>query len=141
MVGMREAAVADSAAQGVLAVADAFVLALERRGCGGRRSSPRNRAARRCVPRGCRFVARAPYAARTGCRAAARLFASERAAVWLHDRSARELVLAASSQGGHGPQAERVPVADALSRAAAALRTNAPSSGSPAEAHAAWWRR
>jgi PAS domain-containing protein len=136
MVGMREAAGADSAAEGVLAVADAFVLALERARL--RRASDLHREIARLVAAfradaGSWLELHAPLT--RACRAAARLFASERAAVWLHDRSARELVLVASNQGGHGPQSERVPVADALSRAAAALRTNAPELGLSPGAH------
>jgi PAS domain-containing protein len=130
MVGMPEAAAADRVAHGVLAVADAFVLALERARL--RRASDLHREIARLVAAfradaGSWLELHAPLA--QACRTAARLFASDRAAVWLHDRSARELVLVASSQGGHGPQTARVPVADALSRAAAALRNNAPEMG------------
>jgi PAS domain-containing protein len=134
MVGVAAPMEAARVAEGVLAVANAFVLALERARL--RRASDLHREIARLVAvfradAGSWLELHAPMA--QACRTAARLFASDRAAVWLHDRSARELVLVASSQGGHGPQSSRVAVADALSRAAAALRSSGPELGvSPA---------
>jgi PAS domain-containing protein len=134
MVGVSRPVDAASVAEGVLAVANAFVLALERGRL--RRAADLHREIGRLVAgfradAGSWLELHVPMA--QACRTAARLFASDRAAVWLHDRSARELVLVASSQGGHGPQSARVPVADALSRAAAALRSSSPELGvSPA---------
>ena len=117
----------------VLAVADAFVLAL------GRARLQRAADLRRDVDAVVTAFRREAASwsdlnrALAGmCRTASRLFVAERAAAWLHDRHARELVLAASSEGGHGPQSARVPTVDSLSRAAAALRHGPPELGSDA---------
>ena len=64
------------------------------------------------------------------CRTCARVFVAARTTAWLHDRNTRELLLAASNEGGHGPQFARVAVVDSLSRAAAALRHGPPELGS-----------
>jgi GAF domain-containing protein len=132
-VGFGEQAPAGPDEERVLAVADAFVLALERGRM--RRAADLQRDVERLVNA---FRAEAStwsdlnVALATGCRSAARLFAADRAAVWLHDRRARELVLAASSEGGHGPQAARVAVVDSLSRPASALRASSPELASDA---------
>jgi GAF domain-containing protein len=114
----------------VLAVADAFVLALERARL--RRASDLQREVDRIV--GAFRADAGSYADLNQalgavCRAAARLFVAARAAAWLHDRRARELVLAASSEGGHGAQSARVAIVDSLSRAATALRYASPELG------------
>jgi PAS domain-containing protein len=131
-VGLDEQALAPDEER-VLAVADAFVLALERGRM--RRAADLQRDVERLV-RAFRGDAstwsRLNIALATVCRNAARLFAADRAAVWLHDRRARELVLAASSEGGHGPQSARVAVVDSLSRAASALRLASPELASDA---------
>ena len=56
------------------------------------------------------------------CLGANRLFAADRSSVWLHDRRARTLVLAASSDAVYLEQARQVSTADALAPAAIALR-------------------
>ena len=60
------------------------------------------------------------------CRGAARLFAATGASVWLHDRDARELVLAATTDAHGDRPGTRVPTADALSLAALVLRRDRP---------------
>jgi GAF domain-containing protein len=117
----------------VLAVADAFVLALDRARL--RRASNLRREVDGVVN-----TFRADAGSRSDlnralggvCRTCSRLFVAQRAAAWLHDRRARELVLAATSEGGHGRQSARVAVVDSLSRAAAALRHGPPELGSDA---------
>ena len=56
------------------------------------------------------------------CHGAARLFAADRATLWLHERRARELVQRASSDASASGIEARVSVEDALSVAATALR-------------------
>jgi len=127
LVGLGEPAAPDRIETDVLAVADAFVLALERARFRRAADLQRDLAGLAAVFRdeAMSWAALNPALARA-CRTAARIFAAVRAAAWLHDRSARELVLAASSEGGHGPRSARVPVADALSGAASALRYETP---------------
>jgi GAF domain-containing protein len=117
----------------VLAVAGAFVLALERARL--RRAGERRREVDAVVT-----AFRGDAASRSDvnrslaavCRTCARVFVAARATAWLHDRHARELLLAASSEGGHGPQFARVAVVDSLSRAAAAFRHGPPELGAEA---------
>jgi GAF domain-containing protein len=115
----------------VLAVAGAFVLALERARL--RRAGELRREVEAVVNafRG-EAISRSDVnrSLAAVCRTCARVFVAERATAWLHDRHARELLLAASSEGGHGPQFARVAVVDSLSRAAAALRHGPPELGS-----------
>lgn len=56
------------------------------------------------------------------CNGAARLFAADRATLWLHERRARELVRRASSEPSPSDAVMRVSVEDALSVAATTLR-------------------
>jgi signal transduction histidine kinase len=56
------------------------------------------------------------------CDRAARLFAADRVSVWLHDRRARMLVLAASSDAGELASAPRVPIDDEGVAVAVAMR-------------------
>jgi PAS domain S-box-containing protein len=56
------------------------------------------------------------------CLGANRLFTADRSSVWLHDRRARTMVLAASSDVVHLERAKQVSTADALAPAAVALR-------------------
>jgi two-component system NtrC family sensor kinase len=56
------------------------------------------------------------------CSGANRIFAADRSSVWLHDRRARTMMLAASSDVEHLEQANQVSTADALAPAAVALR-------------------
>jgi len=56
------------------------------------------------------------------CLGVARLFSAERSSVWLHDRRARTMVLAASSDAGYLEQAKQVPTSDPLAPAATSLR-------------------
>jgi two-component system NtrC family sensor kinase len=58
----------------------------------------------------------------TLCLGVNRLFASDRSSVWLHDRRARTMVLAASSDAEYVERARQVSTADALAPAAVALR-------------------
>ncbi|MFB3853467.1 MAG: ATP-binding protein [Vicinamibacterales bacterium] len=57
------------------------------------------------------------------CRDAARMFGAERAAVWLHDRRARDLVLAAASDPPVAGRITRVPASGADEPIAVALRS------------------
>jgi PAS domain S-box-containing protein len=54
------------------------------------------------------------------------LFGAHRTSVWLHDRRARELVLAASSDPAHAATAARVATSDAQAPAARGLRLDRP---------------
>ena len=56
------------------------------------------------------------------CKGAVRLFAADRATVWLHDRRTRELVCRATSEPRQMRGVTRVSVEDALSIAATAMR-------------------
>ena len=56
------------------------------------------------------------------CIGANRLFDAERTSIWLHDRRARVVVLSASSDVVYLAKERRIPTADALTPAAAALR-------------------
>jgi GAF domain-containing protein len=130
LVGFPEPGVLPRDEEGVLAVAGAFVLALERARLRRARELRRevdavvNTFRREALSRS--DVNRSLASV---CRACARVFVAARAAAWLHDRHARELSLAASSEGGHGSQFARVAVVDSLSRAAAALRHGPPELG------------
>ncbi len=57
------------------------------------------------------------------CAAATQLFAADRTTVWIYERESRSLVPLASSDHGHAAGAEPVRADDAMSPAAAALRT------------------
>ena len=132
-IALGERALATPDEERVLAVADAFVLALERGRM--RRAADVQRDVERLVRAfsgDARTWSRLNIGLAAACRSAARLFAADRAAVWLHDWRARELVLTASSEGGHGRQSARVAVVDSLSRAASALRHGAPQLASDA---------
>ena len=59
------------------------------------------------------------------CDGVVRLFAADRAALWLHDRRSRELVRRATAGVAEGGLETRVSVEDALSIAATALRRDA----------------
>jgi PAS domain-containing protein len=133
LVGLPAAGVLPDAEDRVLAVAGAFVLALERARL--RRAGELRREVEAVVN-----AFREDAITRSDvnrslaavCRTCARVFVAARATAWLHDRHARELLLAASSEGGHGPQFARVAVVDSLSRAAEALRHGVPELGSEA---------
>jgi hypothetical protein len=56
------------------------------------------------------------------CKGAVRLFAADRASVWLHDRRTRELVCRGTSEPRQARGVARVSVEDALSIAATAMR-------------------
>jgi GAF domain-containing protein len=111
----------------VLAMAAAFVLALERARL--RRAGELRREVEAVVNafRG-DTVSRSDVnrSLAAVCRTCARVFVAARATAWLHDRDARELLLVASSEGGHGPQFTRVAVVDSISPAAAAFRHGPP---------------
>jgi PAS domain-containing protein len=133
LVGLATPGVLPGDEDGVLAVAAAFVLALERARL--RRAGELRREVDAVVN-----VFRTDAVSHSDlnrslagvCRTCARVFVAARTTAWLHNRHARELVLAASSEGGHGPQFARVAVVDSLSRAAAALRHGPPELGSEA---------
>jgi PAS domain S-box-containing protein len=56
------------------------------------------------------------------CRGASRLFGADRTSVWLHDRRARRLLLAASSDPDEVARAQPVPADDPLAPSSAAMR-------------------
>jgi GAF domain-containing protein len=127
LVGFASPGVVPDDEDRVLAMAAAFVLALERARL--RRAGELRREVEAVVNafRGDTLsrsdVNRSLAAV---CRTCARVFVAARATAWLHDRDARELLLVASSEGGHGPQFARVAVVDSISLAAASFRHGPP---------------
>jgi GAF domain-containing protein len=127
LVGFASPGVVPDDEDRVLAMAAAFVLALERARL--RRAGELRREVEAVVNafRGDTLsrsdVNRSLAAV---CRTCARVFVAARATAWLHDRDARELLLVASNEGGHGPQFARVAVVDSISLAAASFRHGPP---------------
>jgi len=107
------------------AVADAFVLALERMRL--QRDADLQRDLRVLLRDFSHRVSSA-LNLRAGleifCDGAARLFGADRVSVWLHDRRARELFLDASSDPGAVGRATRTSTEDRLHPAALAMRTD-----------------
>jgi GAF domain-containing protein len=127
LVGIASPGVVPDDEDRVLAMAAAFVLALERARL--RRAGELRREVEAVVNAFRRDTLSRSDVNRslaTVCRTCARVFVAARATAWLHDRDARELLLAASSEGGHGPQFARVAVVDSISLAAAAFRHGPP---------------
>jgi PAS domain S-box-containing protein len=56
------------------------------------------------------------------CHGANRLLGADRTSVWIHDRRARQLMLRASSDPGHGAGSAQIPADDTVSPAALAMR-------------------
>jgi PAS domain S-box-containing protein len=101
LVGLAATAAPGPPWEGVLAVADALVLALERARL--HRESDLQRATREVLDEFSRAATSAvtlPAALADVCRGTARLFSAEHATVWLLDRDARELVRASASDPG-----------------------------------------
>jgi PAS domain S-box-containing protein len=121
LVGLPAGAACGPPWDDVLAVADALVLALERARL--RREADLLRATRDVLDDFSRAASSAsalPGALAELCRGTARLFSAEHAAVWLHDRDARELVRASAPDAADGAMARTL--ADGSGAAAAALR-------------------
>jgi hypothetical protein len=108
-------------------VADAFVLALERRRL--QRDADLQRELRALMHDFSERVS-ATLALRAGleifCDGATRLFGANATQVWLHDRNAHELVLEACSEAAPPPHATRIPTTATDHPAAAALRAERP---------------
>lgn len=107
----------------LLSVAHAFVLAIERARL--QREGELQQEVRRLLDAFSR-IASSALNLTTGlevfCRDADRLFNAERTSIWLHDRQARDLVLAASSDPSYLARGARVSIESAHSPAAVALR-------------------
>jgi hypothetical protein len=102
VVGLPEAQVAPAVIERINWVGHAFVLAIERSRL--RRDAEMQREIRTLLDGFSRVASSAlnlTTALEVLCRDAARLFGAERTSVWLHDRRARDLVLAASSDPSH----------------------------------------
>jgi two-component system NtrC family sensor kinase len=107
----------------LLSIAYAFVLAIERARL--QREAEMQQEVRRLLDAFSR-VASSALNLTTGlevfCRDANRLFNAERTSIWLHDRHAHDLVLAASSDPSYLARGTRVSIESAHSPAAAAMR-------------------